>query len=472
MMSERGHAKSLKDPYFKPTSKVSSRQLWLAGATAFILTATSLGFTPFAKAFVAEIPAFLPMYGLAMVIISFLLSTLLLIKGSIEEQGDTIRLGGAYLFVALMMMAYIASFPGAFAPGRLIGVPESTAWIWVLCHIGFALMVLHYAWVARLSVPRKASLFVTVAVDASLALGAAALATRWVNLLPPILFAGNVFAKDVTQPLLHVMFWLALAALASVVCLRIRTTEQLWLAIALLAALLDIWLNWICGSRYTIGWYAAKAAWFLTSLTVLISKVHEITQLYSTAAHNNKLLQALVHKDGLTGLSNRRRFDELLELEFRRARRQSLPLGLILIDVDWFKSYNDAYGHLAGDECLRAIGTAISSVLQRAGDEVARYGGEEIVVILPVTDQKGTIMLAEKMRAAVARLNIEHRDSAYGMVTISVGTSMLISFDGGVSPDDLVGAADKALYKAKGLGRNKVCSTPLYEKTNIALDAA
>lgn len=472
MMSGLSIAKLPTDTALESAPRIGSLQLWLAGTTAFILIAAATAFTPFAKVSLAEAPAFLPMYGIAMVIISFLLSILLLIKGSIEEQGDTTRLGGAFLFVALMMIAYLASFPGTFAPERLIGVPESTAWIWVLCHIVFALMILHYAWAVRLPVPHKASPFVTITFAVSLAFGVAALATQWESLLPPIIFAGNVFAKKVTEPLLYGMLALALAALASVIRLRVRTTEQLWLTIALLAALLDVWLNWICGSRFTIGWYAAKAAWLLTSLTVLISKVHEITTLYGTAAQNNKLLQALVHKDGLTGLSNRRHFDELLELEFRRARRQSLPLGLILIDVDWFKSYNDTYGHQAGDECLRAVSTAISSVLHRAGDEAARYGGEEIVVILPVTDQQGTNTIAERMCASVAELQIEHAGSAYGIVTISAGTSMLSSFEGGTKPDGLIGAADKALYQAKASGRNKVCSFLLREGSSIVLNAA
>jgi diguanylate cyclase (GGDEF)-like protein len=180
----------------------------------------------------------------------------------------------------------------------------------------------------------------------------------------------------------------------------------------------------------------------------------------------------LVHRDGLTGLSNRRRFDEILELEFRRARRQSLPLGLILIDVDWFKSYNDTYGHQAGDECLRAVGAAISSVLRRARDEVARYGGEEMAVILPETDQQGTMATAQKMCAAVSALHIEHKGSAYGAVTISAGTSTLVSCDDGDKPGDLVRAADTALYRSKCSGRNKIYSLPLHEWIDTSLDAA
>jgi diguanylate cyclase (GGDEF)-like protein len=140
-----------------------------------------------------------------------------------------------------------------------------------------------------------------------------------------------------------------------------------------------------------------------------------------------------------------------------------LPLGLILIDVDWFKSYNDTYGHLAGDECLRTIARSVSGVLKRAGDEVARYGGEEMVVLLPSTDHRGTLKIAQEMCNAVAALEIGHTGSNYGNVTISAGVAVLNSFDRNMTAADLVGAADKALYQAKSEGRNKVSSIELSE---------
>jgi diguanylate cyclase (GGDEF)-like protein len=214
-----------------------------------------------------------------------------------------------------------------------------------------------------------------------------------------------------------------------------------------------------------LGVYTGKAVCPLIALTVLVTKLNQIMRLYSQAAENNKLLRALVDKDGLTGLSNRRRFDELLDMEFRRACSLSIPLGLVLIDVDFFKSYNDSYGHLAGDECLRRISSAISGVLRRAGDEAARYGGEEIAVLLPATTADATLTIAEKICRAVSALGIEHRDGVNGIATISAGVSVLNAFDGSARPSDLVGAADKALYLAKRLGKNRVCSLGL-DKVN------
>lgn len=172
----------------------------------------------------------------------------------------------------------------------------------------------------------------------------------------------------------------------------------------------------------------------------------------------NQRLQALAHQDGLTGLMNRRRFDELFEEEFRRARRHQVPLGVLLLDVDHFKGYNDHYGHLAGDECLRRLSRTIQSVLRRAGDHVARYGGEEFVVILPATNRHGAMVAGERIRAAVAAMAIEHSGSALGIVTVSVGcSSMIPSYNEEISMN-LIAAADRALYQAKSEGRNRVAA--------------
>lgn len=170
----------------------------------------------------------------------------------------------------------------------------------------------------------------------------------------------------------------------------------------------------------------------------------------------NCILQTLAQQDGLTGLANRRRFDELLQEEFRRARRRAQPLSVLLLDVDHFKAYNDHYGHLAGDECLRQISRTIQSAGRRPGDHVARYGGEEFVVLLPATDQDGALIVAEQIREAVFARRVEHHASADRIVTISIGASSLIPLNVYDRPDHLVAAADQALYRAKAAGRNRV----------------
>ncbi|KQT46311.1 hypothetical protein ASG43_11850 [Aureimonas sp. Leaf454] len=169
----------------------------------------------------------------------------------------------------------------------------------------------------------------------------------------------------------------------------------------------------------------------------------------------NHKLSMLAATDGLTGLANRRAFDETLQREIARSVREQSELSLVLIDVDHFKRYNDAYGHPAGDDCLRAISSQLGKLLRRPGDFGARYGGEELAAILPHTSLDGAAGWAETMRSAVADLGIHHKGSPFRHVTISLGVSSYPSGDAPVSPAGLIKLADEALYEAKGAGRNR-----------------
>jgi len=169
------------------------------------------------------------------------------------------------------------------------------------------------------------------------------------------------------------------------------------------------------------------------------------------------LLEKIVHLDSLTNISNRRHFDEMLEIEWSRGLRNKTPLSVIVADIDYFKGFNDHYGHVEGDRCLCSVAQCLSSLLQRPTDMVARYGGEEFVAILPVTDIKGAALLAENWRAGVEKLRIPHAVSgAADHVTISVGYATLIPAKDLV-PYYLVGVADEMMYQAKESGRNLVC---------------
>lgn len=169
-------------------------------------------------------------------------------------------------------------------------------------------------------------------------------------------------------------------------------------------------------------------------------------------AANGKLAE-LSASDFLTGLANRRRFDEVLGHEWARARRNGQPLALLMIDVDHFKRFNDRYGHQAGDECLRRVASTLRENVGRAGDLVARYGGEEFAIVSPDTVLAGAQTLAEKIRQSVEALGLVHEDATLGIVTVSIGIAAVIP-DAGMSAADLVRAADTALYEAKGSGRN------------------
>jgi diguanylate cyclase (GGDEF)-like protein/PAS domain S-box-containing protein len=171
-------------------------------------------------------------------------------------------------------------------------------------------------------------------------------------------------------------------------------------------------------------------------------------------------LEQLATRDGLTGLANRRCFDDTLHAEWARALRQHQPLSLLMVDVDNFKAYNDANGHLGGDECLKRIATAVSSEM-RANDLVARYGGEEFAVILPNQSLKGAASVAERIRTRVEQLQVPNRLAGGQHVTVSIGAATALA-SSDTSASDLVATADAALYRAKHMGRNRI-SLPISE---------
>lgn len=170
----------------------------------------------------------------------------------------------------------------------------------------------------------------------------------------------------------------------------------------------------------------------------------------------NKALEQMATIDELTQIYNRRRFDEALWTEWRRLAREDSPLSVIMCDVDHFKAYNDTYGHPAGDYCLQQVAAAIANVVRRPADLVARYGGEEFAFILPNTDLKGAAHIAKDIQAAVQRLDLPHTSSTTGdQVTLSLGVASMIPHQD-VAPVQLIESADRVLYTAKKLGRNRI----------------
>lgn len=174
-------------------------------------------------------------------------------------------------------------------------------------------------------------------------------------------------------------------------------------------------------------------------------------------ASNNKLA-ALSQTDGLTGIANRRRFDEAMATEWQRAAREGKPLALLMLDVDYFKAYNDNYGHQAGDDCLRTIAGLLGDKARRAGDLAARYGGEEFAVIAPATDESNAVNIAETIRIALEQLTLPHGAAPCGIVTASIGVAVMTP-GRGEQAQILVQRADAALYQAKQRGRNRVVVT-------------
>ncbi|MFH1138224.1 MAG: diguanylate cyclase [Pseudomonadota bacterium] len=303
-------------------------------------------------------------------------------------------------------------------------------------------------------------------------------------ILPQPVSPREVTAKDKFRASAHLIFLICLAALTSGIAQMAKTDLNAFI-MAVFAAAAFIYMDGpgsllTYGSGLTVvslmvvvfqphGVQSAVnvgAALFVTILALVISRI-----LYLNRARDffngkviekqkqdlekaNLLLEHLSFHDGLTGLANRRHFEDFLDREWRRALREGGRLTLIMADIDFFKNYNDVYGHPAGDECLRQVAGALRRTVARPGDIVARYGGEEFIIAAANADLFGASQIGQAVCRAVENLQIEHRGSPFGRVTISLGLAT-----GRPSrekkPADLVKAADQALYQAKASGRNQ-----------------
>lgn len=181
----------------------------------------------------------------------------------------------------------------------------------------------------------------------------------------------------------------------------------------------------------------------------------EMQKLQEQLTESNEILQRLSTLDGLTGIANRRHFDATLQNEWKMGLRQKTPLSLIMVDIDFFKKFNDGYGHQGGDDCLKEVAQTLDETISRPGDFIARYGGEEFVIVLPRTDAKGAAVIAEQLRANVEAKHIAHAYSSVAdHVSISLGIATMKP-DNSNKPENLIAKADEALYKAKEAGRNR-----------------
>ena len=205
------------------------------------------------------------------------------------------------------------------------------------------------------------------------------------------------------------------------------------------------------GQRALFETVADQIAGVIRAARLLEALQHANAQLQSAF----QAMESLSQLDGLTGLANRRRFDEWIALALERAAASRCPLALLLIDVDNFKAYNDGYGHLAGDACLKQLASLLAHMLEGTAVRLARYGGEEFVVLIPGADLATALVQAERLRVAMERHALEHGYCRSGVVTISVGAAACIP-EAGAQADILLVPADAALYDAKGAGRNCV----------------
>ena len=402
--------------------------------------------------------AFLPAYGAATFCVDFITAALLLAQSRILHDRARANLGRAYLFSALIIIPHLLSFPGVFGVESIIGSSSGAVWFWCAWHFGFPFFTIAYLRdldANRDPVPIRIvdSIGLTLLVVA----GTTALFTVGLPYLPTILVNGS-FNRLNTLGIGPVIV-AANAAAAIMARRRMRSDSSLttYVFVALAVSTIDALLTLSGSTRFSLGWYVARTLSLVTGLVVLVALVSELLGLLRQVTSANAQLRTLTGTDPLTGIANRRQFDQTLDLEWRRALRSGHRISLLMIDIDHFKAFNDQYGHPAGDVCLKAVAVALASVPHRPADLVARVGGEEFAVLLPDTGQNGAMEVAKALNAAVSALGIHHVASATGIVTCSIGVCTERPVTNTVTSIDLVAHADVALYIAKRDGRNQAC---------------
>ena len=443
------------------TQRATHRQTAVVGFAALLILLVFAIAAPRAGEPLRVVGPFMPICALTVFTTAVIATFLLVAQFAATGQPVLGAIGGAYAFSALAVALQLLTFPGLFAPAGLFGAGRYTSiWIWVFWHAGFPLFVIVAALIRATlkQVPVRAANvgpWTWLLIGGPIALCAGLCLLALYADLPP---AFDPFVRDkgfARSPAALVTWSLNVAALVVVALSgRLRILLDQWLSIAVLACLVDTTLNFMSMTRFSVGWYVARVFSMLAPGAVLGLLVWEVCLLYRRLfeAHAS-LLQAAV-RDGLTGIYNRLYFDAEYPKEFDRAKRTNQPLSLVIVDVDHFKQYNDAFGHLKGDTCLIAVARALADRLQRPADFVARYGGEEFVIVLPDTDLRGASEIAERCRQAVLHLELATPAPA-GHVTISAGCATRAP-NTTLAPGELASAADAALYKAKSAGRNRI----------------
>ena len=421
---------------------------------------------PFAKIPLAQVPAFVAACGSALVICDLITAVLLFGRYTVLRAPALLVLAGGYLFCALIAVSHALTYPNLFSPAGLLGAgPQSTAWLYFFWHGGFPLFVIVHALLKDKTRPARATglaILATVAGVLVAACGLTFLATANDDYLP-VIMAGHLFSSRLTG--IVAGFWsLSFIALALLWRRRPHSALDLWLIVVMCAWILDMGLSAVFNTgRFDFGFYAGRIYGLLAASFLLIVLLIENGRYYARLVEAsaqlgiaNKSLEALSLNDALTGLANRRFFDRYLGDQMAVARRSNQSLALVLSDIDAFKAYNDHYGHPAGDECLKRVAAAIGACCRRPADMAARYGGEEFAMILPDTELAGAAQIAEAARHAVTQLRIPHAKSpASPFVSISGGVSVLLRKIENTA-EQLISAADHALYQAKNAGRNRM----------------
>ena len=435
----------------------TTRHLVAAAIVAVVITSVTLAALLFSGARLAANPCFVPAVGCMTLLSDFLTGILLLSNALILKNRDPMRLGVAYLFSCLLLGIHLATFPGGFAPDPLIGSSASSAWLWCFWQAGFPILVVAFAF-GRSSPLRPYDMPVATTATFGTALFLTWAATDGAVWLPDLL-QNNRYSHFMLFGIGPVLLVFSVAALGAVIVRRrLRDAVSIWLSLAMLASSLNMTLVLAGGERFSLGWCAARLLNLVVGIAVLVALLSDFINQTRRVLVINERLKDLITTDPLTGIGNRLALDRELVAEWKRARREQTALSMLMIDIDFFKSFNDRYGHPAGDRCIEAVGAALGCQARRPADLAARLGGEEFVLLLPNTEEDGAARVADRILAAVSALGLHHADNPCGHVTVSVGVATCRPFDPDSDVRHLMEDADRALYRAKSGGRNQVCA--------------
>jgi diguanylate cyclase (GGDEF)-like protein len=369
-----------------------------------------------------------------------------------------------------LLVPYMLTFPRVFSANGYGTGSQVSAWLWVAWHASFILSIGAYVWAESYFTRKDVSpahgarvvQFYVLAVTVATASVVALLVVFHRSLPVLVTHAGYapVFHSLVEQLL---MGSTAIVLFTLVARSRLRHTTHLWLGVVLVAFGVEIYVSGEVVQRlYSIAWYVGLVQGMAWQAMFLGVQLHHANEQLAAFVNDKRELIEETQRDALTGLYNRRGFDERFEQALHQSRVARTPVSLLALDLDHFKSYNDHFGHLAGDDALRAIAKTLGTIANRTGDSCCRVGGEEFAIVLSVTDESAATTVAERVRASIMRLQIPQAPNMpMAVMTVSIG----IASADGLSPitgKTLYEYADKALYRAKRMGRNRIslASTP------------
>lgn len=409
-------------------------------------------------------PAFLPAAATAAIFGNLFTSYMSFANAPLVGRADLPWLGGAYLFAGAIVLADLVISPGGWSSNGLLGAgSRSAVWLWLCWHFGFVALVLTSQLAAirqrrqgagrPARVGRGQSLVVAAIVLAILA-ELVLLSTRWQASLPKAISPHNYTDLATSWPGALTILLSAIALGSVVFSTRGATVIDLGLIFSLSANFSDVILTLSGQSHFSLGWHAARISSVLCSFSLLYIYIRDVVWLHSKINRLTNRLAEQASVDAATGLHNRRHLHRRLDLALRDARRRREEVSLIILDIDHFYQYNEKYGHLAGEECLRRLGQIIERTARRSQDVAARYSSEQFAVLLPGTPSQGAHHVAKAIVEAVRALAIEHgANPPSGTVTMSAGVA---TAPPGGRMEDLIRQADRALSAARGGGCNRV----------------